>query len=206
MVGIIIGCFTGIGIVWILAGTHFRGWKLLDVTYALSYAKLWISLVKYTPQAWLNYKRKSTVGWSIHNIILDLSGGVLSLAQLMLDSSMNADWSGVTGNPIKFGLGLIAIVYDIFFCLQHYVFYRGRTEVDVRVSEHARNIDEEQNLLSPSEDTLHGMDYGSIGGKQKGKDLSSPDGGAISPGSIPSSVPSTVVVSESSSGGVTPRR
>lgn len=32
--------------------------------YALSYVKLLITIVKYVPQAWLNYKRKSTDGWS----------------------------------------------------------------------------------------------------------------------------------------------
>merc|ERR1711976_581909 len=34
-----------------------------------------ISLIKYIPQAYQNYKRKSTTGWSIHNILLDISGG-----------------------------------------------------------------------------------------------------------------------------------
>jgi hypothetical protein len=31
------------------------------------------------PQAYINYQRKSTEGWSIENILLDLTGGVLSL-------------------------------------------------------------------------------------------------------------------------------
>ena len=31
-------------------------------------------------------------------------------------------------NFTKFGLGLISILFDIFFLLQHYVFYRNRTE------------------------------------------------------------------------------
>lgn len=42
----------------------------IDLLYYLSYIKLTISLIKYMPQAWLNFKRKSTVGWSIHNILL----------------------------------------------------------------------------------------------------------------------------------------
>lgn len=57
-------------------------------------------------------------------MLLDFAGGWLSLAQLCIDSALENDWSGVTGNPVKFGLGNITIVFDIIFMLQHYVFYR----------------------------------------------------------------------------------
>jgi cystinosin len=87
-----------------------------------------ITVVKYVPQAWLNYQRKSTTGWDITQILLDLTGGVLSIAQLVLDSAYDADWSGVTGNPIKFLLGNVSIIFDVLFVYQHYVLYRSRTE------------------------------------------------------------------------------
>lgn len=86
--------------------------------------KLVITIVKYVPQAWVNYKRKSTYGWSIGQILFDLSGGVLSLAQLLLDSSFQDDWSGVTGNPIKFLLSNVTIFFDLIFVVQHYILYR----------------------------------------------------------------------------------
>ncbi|CAO0792640.1 unnamed protein product [Mucor circinelloides] len=73
----------------------------IDLLYYLSYIKLTISLIKYMPQAWLNFKRKSTIGWSIHNILLDCTGGVLSITQLLLDAYLSGDWSGVSGNPVK---------------------------------------------------------------------------------------------------------
>jgi cystinosin len=76
----------------------------------------------------MNYKRKSTSGWSIWPILLDFSGGWLSLAQLVVDSSLQNDWTGVTGNPVKFGLSNITIVFDIVFFLQHYVLYRHPKE------------------------------------------------------------------------------
>ena len=41
--------------------------KWLDFLYYCSYVKLSITLIKYVPQAFYNYKRKSTVGWSIGN-------------------------------------------------------------------------------------------------------------------------------------------
>lgn len=71
----------------------------------------------------VNYKRKSTDGWSIIQILLDLAGGVLSILQLVIDSSLEADWSGVTGNPVKFGLGNVSIFFDLIFIVQHYILY-----------------------------------------------------------------------------------
>ncbi|KAI5480743.1 hypothetical protein MNV49_007149 [Pseudohyphozyma bogoriensis] len=107
----------------ILASSNSRmSW--LDLIYVLSYIKLWISFAKYVPQAYLNWQRKSTIGWSIENILLDLTGGTLSLAQLVLDSWRANDWAAITGNPGKLGLSLLSIAFDIVFVVQHYVLYR----------------------------------------------------------------------------------
>lgn len=94
--------------------------------YTLQWIKLAVSCIKYTPQAYLNFRRKSTVGWSIENILLDLTGGTLSLGQLVIDASLQGDWSGLIGNPVKFYLGQIAIIFDILFIFQHYVLYREK--------------------------------------------------------------------------------
>lgn len=37
----------------------------------------------------MNFRRKSTVGWSIGNVLLDFSGGVLSILQMILQSYNN---------------------------------------------------------------------------------------------------------------------
>lgn len=58
----------------------------LDFLYTISYIKLAITLLKYVPQAVLNYRRKSTVGWSIGNIILDFTGGILSMLQMIMNA------------------------------------------------------------------------------------------------------------------------
>lgn len=102
-----------------------RDWAWLDAVYAVGYVKLWITLIKFTPQVVANWRNKSTVGWSIWQILLDFAGGVLSIAQLVIDSSQQGDWSGVTGNPVKFALGQVSMVYDVIFFTQHYVLYRG---------------------------------------------------------------------------------
>lgn len=70
-------------------------------------------------------------------MLLDFAGGWLSLAQLVLDSSLQHDWSGITGNPVKFGLSNITIVFDIVFFVQHYLLYRHPT--------HSAEEEEERN-------------------------------------------------------------
>ncbi|PWY86977.1 L-cystine transporter [Aspergillus heteromorphus CBS 117.55] len=105
-------------------GYEPSSWAWIDVIYTLSYVKLVITIVKYVPQAWVNYKRKSTYGWSISQILFDLTGGVLSLAQLLLDSGFQNDWSGIAGNPIKFLLSNVTIFFDLIFVVQHYVLYK----------------------------------------------------------------------------------
>jgi cystinosin len=93
--------------------------------YAFGYVKLICTVIKYCPQVYVNYKRKSTVGWSINQILLDLIGGILSLTQLFIDSALQADWSGLTGNPVKFGLSNVSMIFDIIFITQHYILYRA---------------------------------------------------------------------------------
>ncbi|KAI0849941.1 PQ loop repeat-domain-containing protein [Daldinia vernicosa] len=99
-------------------------WAWLDVIYTISYVKLLITLVKYAPQLVYNFKNHSTKGWSIWQILLDFLGGMLSIAQLVIDSWLQGDWSGVTGNPVKFALGNVSMLYDLVFMTQHYILYR----------------------------------------------------------------------------------
>lgn len=98
--------------------------------YAFGTVKLAVTFVKYIPQVWANYKRQSTVGWSIAQILMDFVGGILSIAQLVIDSSLQSDWSGITSNPVKLGLGQTTIAFDVIFMLQHYVFYKGAEKVE----------------------------------------------------------------------------
>ncbi|KAG8862309.1 hypothetical protein FRB96_001888 [Tulasnella sp. 330] len=75
--------------------------SVIDFLYHLSYFKLYVTTAKYIPQAVINYKRKSTVGFSIEGMILDLSGGSLSLIQSLIIAHLDRDWSSVIGNPIR---------------------------------------------------------------------------------------------------------
>ena len=80
------------------------------------------------PQVLLNYKLKSTVGWRIETILLDFAGGVMSIGQLLIDCSLQGDWSGITGNAVKLLLGNVTIAFDVVFFWQHYVLYRYERE------------------------------------------------------------------------------
>lgn len=103
-----------------------RSW--LSWSVSLSIMKLIISCLKYIPQVVLNFRHKSTVGWSIGNVLLDFTGGTLSVVQAFLDCSLSGQWSGIAGDPVKFGLGFVSIVFDIIFMTQHYVLYRSHEQ------------------------------------------------------------------------------
>ena len=133
ILGTFFGCILGVTLViFIVLGSPDRdntdldagaAWVWLDAIYAISYVKLIVTLIKYTPQVLVNYRNKSTTGWSILQILLDFSGGILSITQQGIDSWIQRDWSGITGNPVKFALGNVSMFYDLIFMTQHYVLY-----------------------------------------------------------------------------------
>ncbi|KAL2160620.1 hypothetical protein VTH06DRAFT_1308 [Thermothelomyces fergusii] len=134
ILGIFFGCVAGVvAILFVILASPDRdstregvsSWVWLDAIYAVSYVKLLITLVKYTPQVIVNYRNRSTQGWSILQILLDFAGGILSIAQQSVDSYLQRDWSGITGNPVKFALGNVSMIYDLIFMTQHYVLYRN---------------------------------------------------------------------------------
>ncbi|XP_028405420.1 cystinosin-like isoform X2 [Dendronephthya gigantea] len=95
----------------------------LDYLYYFSYVKIGVTLIKYIPQAYMNFRRKSTVGWSIGNVLLDFTGGSLSILQMIILSYNNDSWDAIFGDLTKFGLGLISVLFDILFIIQHYLLY-----------------------------------------------------------------------------------
>ena len=114
-------CYGGVGCVACVAivvgagianGNHVSelagGWAWLDVIYALGYLKLFLTLIKFLPQIALNIQLRSTAGWSIWQILLDLYGGVASLAQLLIDAGLQGEsgyWAAVFGKSCEIGVG-----------------------------------------------------------------------------------------------------
>ncbi|CAG9811665.1 unnamed protein product [Chironomus riparius] len=111
----------------------------LDILYTLSYIKLAVTLTKYIPQAVLNCRRKSTVGWSIERVLLDLIGGVLSILQMLINAyNYAADEQCSYG--YESGLGITVGYNKLYTCdvintteIIHMNWHRpGRTDYDVK--------------------------------------------------------------------------
>ena len=94
---------------------------LLDV---LSAIKVATSMVKYAPQLAENHARSSTTGFSFSQVVLDATGSVLSVLQLLLDAIVLRSWRIVRGNPAKLLLGVVSLAYDGMLAFQH-VSYGG---------------------------------------------------------------------------------
>jgi len=50
----------------------------------------------------------------------------MSIAQLGIDSYLQRDWSGITGNPVKLALANVSVFFDFIFLIQHYCLYRNK--------------------------------------------------------------------------------
>ena len=98
-----LSCFISI----LLAGVSVT--TRLNCLYVMSYVKFAVSFLNFIPQAWINFKTKSTVGFSIVGIWLD----ILSILQMLTLAFNFKDLTSIVGNFAKFLLGLISIVYDL---------------------------------------------------------------------------------------------
>jgi cystinosin len=100
----------------------------------LGLIKVISSLIKYIPQAYLNYAQKSTHGTSISSLLLDFSGGILSLAQVLILCFIAGQWSEfvVQLTSPKLGLSLVTLLFNSIQLYQHYILYPGNNEVEYK--------------------------------------------------------------------------
>lgn len=108
----------------------FLSWT--DFLYICGFTKTIISVLKYTPQVYLNYRRKSTKGFSMGNAYLDMVGGFTNILQQFVMCYWDKDtgamrpkvvWDPFTQNLPKFLIGLASLVYDSIYLWQHFVLY-----------------------------------------------------------------------------------
>ncbi|EPS70714.1 hypothetical protein M569_04047, partial [Genlisea aurea] len=85
--------------------------------------QVFMTVIKYIPQAVLNFYRKSTVGFSIGNILLDFTGGAANYAQMAVQSVDQNSWVNFYGNIGKLMISLVSMFFDVLFMIQHYVLY-----------------------------------------------------------------------------------
>jgi len=112
-------CFTFKGISLLMKKSVWFG-DQLGLVSLLGYMKLICSCLKYIPQLVWNYNRKTTEGWSIFNVFMDLTGGIFSVSETALRIVFISEYSL---NITKLLLGALTILYDLLFVHQHYYLY-----------------------------------------------------------------------------------
>lgn len=123
---------------------------VVEKVYTVGNIKLFLTIVKYTPQVIHNYRRQSTKGFNIYAVLFDFTGGLLSVIQLFLDLSEQGNGSQVsTGNGVKFALGNVTMLFDVTLMVQHYVLYWHRDKESTMQEE--RESSEEDSLLANHE-------------------------------------------------------
>ncbi|KAL7140675.1 hypothetical protein ABFS83_08G004700 [Erythranthe nasuta] len=82
-----------------------------------------MTVTMYFPQALLNFKRKTTSGFSVGNILLDFLGGITNAIQMVMQSIDQNSLENLFGNIGKTLLALVTIFFDIVLLIQHYLLY-----------------------------------------------------------------------------------
>ncbi|PIN07022.1 putative membrane protein [Handroanthus impetiginosus] len=85
-----------------------------------------MTVIKYVPQAFFNFQRKSTSGFSIGNVLLDLLGGIANCIQMGMQSIDQGSFGNFLGNLGKTLLSLVTLFFDVVFIVQHYVLYPSK--------------------------------------------------------------------------------
>ncbi|ERE68798.1 cystinosin-like protein [Cricetulus griseus] len=127
-IGFLVLAWLFVLVTMIVAAVGVTTW--LQFLFCFSYIKLAVTLIKYFPQAYMNFYYKSTEGWSIGSVLLDFTGGSFSLLQMFLQSYNNDQWTLIFGDPTKFGLGVFTIFFDVVFFIQHFCLYRKKPGYD----------------------------------------------------------------------------
>ena len=118
------------------------------LTYS-SFVKIF-TCTKYVPQVYMNFKRRSTSGFSVGVVICDVNGGLFSIAQMVADSYNFDDWSSFSGNPTKFIVGVFTLVFDVILIIQHYACYRNSHQWERIPSTDEDNDENSNNLTTPN--------------------------------------------------------
>ncbi|KAH7544631.1 cystinosin homolog [Ziziphus jujuba] len=123
-------CIVLVASVWLTAGICFfialptNSW--LWLVYILNTIQVFMTVIKYAPQAIMNFLRKSTDGFSIFYILFDFTGDVANLAQMAVQSINQGSLVNFYGNIGKTMICLLSILFDLIFMSQHYLLYPAK--------------------------------------------------------------------------------
>jgi cystinosin len=129
---LIIGLVVTMTLIYYYLNENYVHGKSKDVWIFMGLSKSLISTTKYCYQIFLNYERQSCHGFSISNVKLDITGGLLSLTQDLLRMFvLDIDIFSEKSNIPKFALSIVVIFFDLLFFFQYYVLYRDHDEKPV---------------------------------------------------------------------------
>lgn len=106
---------------WEISTTR-RHYELVDVALIFGFVKVALGCIKYVPQAYHNYRRRSTHGFAISSVISDIFGALFCLAQLFLDAYIAKEYGGIFQPPTKLLLGLVVLFFGFVFIIQHRIY------------------------------------------------------------------------------------
>lgn len=116
------------------AGVRQLSW--VSVLEFCGAVKVVTSIFKHIPQAFSNFRRKSTAGFSVTMVIMDVLGSLGSFGQQFVRCVIDRSWQPFTGNLSKLLLAMESFLFDLFFLYQHFVLYgdkEGRDEISRRI-------------------------------------------------------------------------
>ncbi|KAG6720126.1 hypothetical protein I3842_03G044000 [Carya illinoinensis] len=140
-----------VSVVWLFAAVCFfivlpsRSW--LSLISIFNSIQVFMTVIKYIPQVFMNFVRKNTQGFSIGYILLDFCGGVTNLMQMAVQSIDQSSSVNFRGNMGKMLLCLVSITFDIIFMCQHFVLYPHK-EPQVSPKSMEESIEAEPLVLS----------------------------------------------------------
>ncbi|XP_059451755.1 cystinosin homolog [Corylus avellana] len=132
-----------ISAVWLFAAACFfialpsHSWLWLISTF--NSIQVFMTVIKYIPQVFMNFKRKSTDGFSIGYFLLDIFGALTSFLQMAVQSIDQGSLVNFYGNKGKVLLSLVSMSFDIIFMCQRFVLYPvEQPQVSPKLKEESR--------------------------------------------------------------------
>eukprot|EP00298_Acanthocystis_sp_HF-20_P008992 c18036_g1_i1.p1 GENE.c18036_g1_i1~~c18036_g1_i1.p1 ORF type:complete len:323 (-),score=52.32 c18036_g1_i1:34-1002(-) len=87
-----------------------------NFTIQFVWFRFFCSLLKYLPQAFYSYKRKSTSGWSKSYVQFDLIGYIFCIIHILVDTSISGSFSD--NQILDLFVAFVFVIFDILFLLQ----------------------------------------------------------------------------------------
>ncbi|XP_057443354.1 cystinosin homolog [Lotus japonicus] len=142
-IGIMVIMWSSIAVCFFIALPKHHWLWLVSI---LNVMQVILTVIKYVPQAVMNFLRKSTEGWSVGFTLLDFAGSVATYGQMVMQSIDQGSWKNVSGNIGKVLVALVSILFDIIFMCQHYLLYpakHNKSETSTEL-ENSKPVDQPQ--------------------------------------------------------------